>query len=80
MARMEGISDEKASRLARMIFAAVRRKTGSVSESFRIMGWSPRLLLGWSLMEATIDNERQLDAKLRKLAEIKTAAMVGCPF
>ena len=80
MARMEGISDGKASRLARLLFAGVRRKTGSVSESFRIAGWNPRVLLGWSLMEAAIDSERQLDAKLRKLAEIKTAAMVGCPF
>ena len=80
MARMPGVPNEKAGWLVKGLFAGVRRKAGSVSESFRIAGWNPRILLGWSLMEAALDSERQLDAKLRKLAEIKTAAMVGCPF
>jgi hypothetical protein len=80
MARMQGVTNERASWLTRAIFAGVRRKAGEVSEGFRLAGLNPRVLLGWSLFEAAIDSERQLDAKLRKLAEIKTAAMVGCPF
>ena len=80
MARIQGITNGRASWLVRALFAGVRRKAGSVSESLRIAGFNPRILLGWSLMEAAIDSERQLDAKLRKLAEVKTAALVGCPF
>jgi alkylhydroperoxidase family enzyme len=79
MARMQGITNERAGWLVRALFAGIRRKAGNVSETFRIAGHNPRVLLGWSLFEAAIDSERQLDAKLRKLAELKTAAMVGCP-
>jgi len=79
MTRMQGITNERASWLARALFAGVRRKAGNVSETFRIAGFNPRVLLGWCLFEAAIDSERQLDPRLRKLAELKTAAMVGCP-
>ena len=49
MARMPGVPQEQTGWLVKALFAGVRRKAGSVSESFRIAGWNPRILLGWSL-------------------------------
>ena len=79
MARMQGLEDREASWLARFIFRAVRKRVGSVSDTWRIAARQPGLLFGWALHEYAYELANGLDRRLRTLAQLKVAALVGCP-
>jgi hypothetical protein len=51
MARMAGVSDREASWITRMIFRAIRRRTGHLADTWPIAAHRPGLLLGWALHE-----------------------------
>ena len=79
MARIEGVTDERASLISRGLFWLARRKLGRVSEMWRICAHVPRIHLGRGLMELQLDSSRLVDRRLRWLGVIKTAMLVGCP-
>lgn len=79
MARMAGLTDREAGWIARYIFRAVRRRIGQVTDTFRIAAHAPGLLLGWSLHELAFERATAVDRRLRTLAQLKTAALIGCP-
>ena len=79
MARMAGLTDNEAGWIARFIFRAVRRRVGRVTDSFRIAAHTPGLLLGWSLHELAFERATAVERRLRTLAQLKTAALIGCP-
>ena len=79
MARIEGLTDEKASLISRGLFRIARRKLGRVSEMMRIVAHVPRILLGRGLLELLLDSSKLVDRRLRWLGVIKTAMLVGCP-
>ncbi len=80
MARMAGARREKTPWTARLLLGAIRRRMGRLPETWPIVAHVPKLLRGWSLWELHLDRARHLDPKLRRLAELKVALMVGCPF
>ena len=79
MARIEGVTDEKASLVSRGLFWLARRKLGRVSEMWRIAAHVPRIQLGRGLVELLLDSSALVDRRLRWLGVIKTAMLVGCP-
>ena len=79
MARMAGLTDREGGWIARFIFRAVRRRVGRVTDSFRIAAHAPGLLLGWSLHELAFERATAVERRLRTLAQLKTAALIGCP-
>ena len=79
MARIEGVTDAKASLISRGLFWLARRKLGRVSEMVRIAAHVPRILLGRGLIELLLDSSRLVERRLRWLGVIKTAMLVGCP-
>ena len=79
MARIEGVTDERASLISRGLFWLARRKLGRVSEMWRICAHVPRIQLGRGLLELQLDSSRLVDRRLRWLGVIKTAMLVGCP-
>jgi hypothetical protein len=80
MARMRGVEEGRAGLVARAIFREVRRQAGKLSEAFPILAHAPSVLRGWTAFEFFMGRTRAVDPKLRKLAELKTAVMIGCPF
>jgi hypothetical protein len=80
MARIEGIRDKQANLFARGIYAAVRRKMGSVPEPIRITAHQPRLLAAVAGMEMAQEGMGSVDLLVKALASIKTAMLIGCPF
>lgn len=80
MARIAGVPEEKAGWLLRLLNWAARRRLGKTIEPLAIMGHHTRLLLGSGAMDLALDRSRQADARLKELAQIKAATLIGCPF
>ena len=80
MARIQGIAEEKAGWLLRTLNWLVRRRLGRTIEPFAIMGHHPKLLAGSAAMDLALDRSRRLEARLKELAQIKAATLIGCPF
>lgn len=79
MARMTGVSDREASWIARLILRGIRQRVGHVADTWRIAAHRPGLLLGWALHEQSYERTRGLDRRLRTLAQLKVAVLIGCP-
>ncbi len=80
MPRMSGVEPKQAPWHVRLIYWAVKRRLGQVSESMKILAHDPRLLRQWTRMTRYSEAKGELLPRLRRLAMLKTAMMVGCPF
>lgn len=79
MARMDGVPEERADFVARFLFRAIRKQVGKVGDTWKIVAHAPGLLRGWAAMEWFLDRASGVDSKLKRLAQLKVALMVGCP-
>jgi len=80
MARIRGVEANEAGLFTRFLYWMTRRKVGRVILPLKITAHQPRLLFAVGGMEMGQQGLRSLDAKLKVLAEIKAATLVGCPF
>jgi hypothetical protein len=86
MARMKGVEPGEAGWLTRLIYWVVRRKVGQITgherlvEPIKITAHHPRLLKALGQMEAGQAAARSVPARLKSLASIKAATLIGCPF
>ena len=79
MARLEGVTRPGPSLVA-VIFGAVRRRLGRVPRPLRIHALAPRLLRGYVGMEAAQEKLAAVPRDLKKLAQVRAALRIGCPF
>jgi hypothetical protein len=79
MARIEGISREKCKLIIRILYWAVKLRLGRVSEMWQIAAHVPNLIWARGIFELLIDRANRVERRMRKLAEIKVAMVVGCP-
>jgi hypothetical protein len=61
-------------------FDRVERAMGSVPEPLRVSAHSEAILQATMGYERYLARAGRVDAKLKSLASLKTAALVGCPF
>lgn len=80
MARIDGIGDRDAGFLTRQVFGGARRMTGQVPDPLRIMAHSTSLMWANGLFELVARRGTEVEGRLKALAGIKAAAMVGCVF
>ncbi len=80
MARIEGIPKSEAGPLTRFAYWYLRRRFGKVPEPLTLVARHPRLSRGYALFELALQKARLVDARLKGLASIKVATLVGCPF
>jgi hypothetical protein len=80
MARISGVEAQQAGLVTRFLYWMTKRKVGRVILPFKITAHQPRLLFSVGAMEMGQQALRTVDAKLKALASIKTATLVGCPF
>lgn len=86
MARIKGIEPREAGWLTRLIYRVVRRNMGKITgknrliEPIKILAHHPRLLRATGQMEMGQAAAHSVPARLKCLASIKTATLVGCPF
>jgi len=80
MARIEGVPKTTRNPLLRLVFWIARRRFGRDVEPLHGYARSPAVLTAMLLLEAGMERARRVDERLRKLAELRVASLVGCPF
>lgn len=80
MSRIEGLQDNEVGIRTRLIFKRISRRYGSIPLSARIRAYDLDLLRVSEKMSAHNARSETVAPKLKELAQIKVAAMVGCPF
>ena len=80
MARIRGVEAKEAGLFTRFLYWMTRRKVGRVILPFKVTAHLPRLLVAVGQMEMGQAAVRTVEPKLKALAGIKAATLVGCPF
>lgn len=80
MARIEGVPGHKAGLMARLAYRFSRRRFGKVPEPLTVIAHHPWLTRGYVAFEMAQERSRLVDRRLKLLAQIKAAALIGCPF
>lgn len=80
MARIKTVPEREAGLLGRFVYGFSRRRFGKVAEPLTVTAHHPRLLFGYGMMELALDRSHLVDERLKELAALKTAAVIGCEF
>jgi hypothetical protein len=80
MARIEGVNDADAGLVTRGVYQGAKRMTGQVPDPLRIMAHSKPVMWASGLFEIASGRAHSVPARLKALAGIKAAAMIGCVF
>jgi hypothetical protein len=80
MPRMNGVDEKQAPWSVRFIFWMTRRAIKRVPEGMKIRAHDPKLLKNCVRMDLYTEAKGTVPARLKRLAMIKTAMLVGCPF
>jgi hypothetical protein len=80
VSRIKGVQDNQAGIRVRLTFNRIKRRLGCIPLSARIRAHDLELLRISEKMSAHNAQSVTVAPKLKELAQIKVAAMVGCPF
>ncbi len=87
MSRIEGVPEQRANLVIRLIYRVVRRELakmtgqrGRLTGDIPIRAHRPRLLIGYGLFEKAVASKPRVEMRLRALAVLKSAVMLGCPM
>lgn len=84
MARIAGASGNEGGLLSRlfirMVYFFTRRRLGRVIMPLQVTAHHPRIFWGYVQMDQSQMGSHLLDHKLKGLAELRVATLVGCPF
>jgi AhpD family alkylhydroperoxidase len=80
MARIEGVSPTEPTPLLRVSEWFTRRKLGRSMEPLRGYARSNAVLMAMAGLEMGMERAKRIDPRLRGLAELRVAALVGCAF
>lgn len=84
MARIPGAPTNQGSLLHRLfvklVYALTRRRLGHVIMPIQVTAHHGRIFWGYLQMEQSQMGSHGVDHKLKGLAELRVATLVGCPF
>jgi alkylhydroperoxidase family enzyme len=80
MPRIDGVPAAKAGIFTKLMYIFVRRRLGRVPEPVRVMAHHRGLLTGYAAFELALDRARRVPARLKDLASLRAATLIGCPF
>ena len=80
MARIEGVPDGQAGPLVRFAYWFSRRRFGKVPAPLTVVAHHPWLSRGYGVFEFALERSHLVGGRLKLLAEIKAATLIGCPF
>lgn len=80
MPRIDGVPADTRNPLLRTIFALVRRRFGRLPEPLRGYARSGALFASMTALELGMERAKRVDPRLRGLAELRVASLVGCRF
>ena len=80
MARMEGVSPERAGLFARIVYFFARKQIGRVPEPMTIYAHNPWVLSAVGNFEMGMMRASRVDKRLKALASVKAGMLVGCAW
>ena len=84
MARIPGAPRNQGGLIRRwfvgLVYSLTRRRLGRVIMPIQVTAHHPRILWGYGQMEQSQAASKLVDHKLKGLAELRVATLVGCPF
>ena len=80
MQRIRPVAPEETGFFTRFVYWITKRKYGRVLAPVQVTAHHPRLLRAMGEMEMGQAAARSVDRKLKALASIKVAVLIGCPF
>ena len=80
MARIEGVPAAGAGLLVRLVYWYAKRVFGKVAEPATISAHHRWIFPAMSGYEFGLSRARLVEERLKVLAELKVAALIGCPF
>ncbi len=84
MARISGAPSNQGGLLRRLfvglVYSLTRRRLGRVIMPVQVTAHHSKLFWGYVQMEQSQMGSQLVDAKLKGLAELRVATLVGCPF
>ncbi len=78
--RIEGVPKNKAGFFTRLAYWFSQRRFGKVADPLRITGHHPWVSFGSGIFELASERAHLVDSRLKELAQIKAATLMGCPF
>ncbi|MBA3355526.1 MAG: hypothetical protein H0U18_06220 [Pyrinomonadaceae bacterium] len=78
--RIEEVSKTKASLFVRLAYWFSQRRFGKVADPLKVMGHHSWVSFGSGVFELASERARLVESRLKDLAQIKAATLVGCPF
>ena len=80
MARIAGVPASRGGLMVRFAYWFSRRLFGKVAEPLTVAAHHRWIFRGYTAYEFALGRSRLVAAKLKALASIKAAALIGCPF
>jgi hypothetical protein len=84
MARISGAPANQGSLLRRLfvriVYALTRRRLGHLIMPVQVTAHHAKVFWGYIQMEQSQASSKLIDPKLKGLAELRVATLVGCPF
>jgi len=80
LARIPGIPKDQADLLTRYVYRYSLQHLGKVAEPLTIAAHHRWISRGVGAFEWTLQKARRVDEKLKALASLKAATLIGCPF
>ena len=84
MARIQGAPVRRGGPLRRLfvslVYSLTRRRLGHIIMPVQVNAHHGKIFWGYLQMEQSQMGSKLVDAKLKSLAELRVATLVGCPF
>ena len=80
MARIDGLTRERAGLMARFSYRYAERRLGKVPTPLTVVAHHPWIFRGYGAFEFSLERARLVEHRLKSLASIKAATLIGCPF
>ena len=84
MARIPGASRRQGGPIRRLfvgfVYFLTRRRLGRVILPIQVTAHHPKILWGYGQMEQSQAGSKLVDHKVKGLAELRVATLIGCPF
>lgn len=80
MTRIEPVADKPGNPFIRLTFQQTGQRLGRVPAPIRVLARAPAVLAGNVAMELAFERSHRVEERLKGLAEVKVATMVGCEF
>ena len=80
MERVRGVRNGEANWIARLVYRSLKKRIGRIPKSKTLAAHHTPTLLATTWMDSVCGPARTVSPVLKELAQLKVAAMVGCPF